>query len=154
MITSVRTCAIRAKCLCGHWWWWRFKFTHQMGSYTKDTEYMYVCFVFFFYLQLQDPECLTSRTRPREQAARCISHSLRYVALSLAHTLSPGLLSGHSFSHTEHRPRPALMSHRHFFPSGQRMSLQDCASEDMNKEDMLKWSVYIKWSHVLLLHHS
>merc|ERR1712035_60206 len=79
------------------------------------------CFILFsyfvVYLQLQDPECLTSSSTPIEQAACFMAHSLGYVVLSLAHTASSVLLSGQVSSHSEQRPRLIRASHRHFFPA-------------------------------------
>lgn len=85
-------------------------------------------FAFNIYLQLQDPECLTSSSTPIEQAACFIAHSLGYVVLSLAHTASSVLLSGQVSSHSEQRPRLIRASHRHFFPALHWMSSQDLAS--------------------------
>lgn len=86
-----------------------------------------VFFILFFYLQLQDPECLTSRRTPIEQAACFMAHSLGYVVLSLAHTASSVRLSGQLSSHREQRPRLMRESHRHFFPPLHWMSSHDLA---------------------------
>ncbi len=82
-----------------------------------------------YYLQLQDPECLTSRRTPKEQAACFMAHSLGYVVLSLAHTASSERLSGHDSMQTAQRPRPILESHRHFFPVLHWISSHDLASK-------------------------
>lgn len=116
------------------------------------------CFVWFcfsysafdFYLQLQDPECLTSSSTPIEQAACFMEHSLGYVVLSLAHTASSVLLSGQASSHSEQRPRLIRASHRHFLPALHWMSSQDLASgrrgRDISREklwlDGLSWMLF------------
>lgn len=86
--------------------------------------------LFVVYLQLQDPECLTSSSTPIEQAACFMAHSLGYVVLSLAHTASSVRLSGQVSSHSEQRPRLIRASHRHFFPALHWMSSHDLASDD------------------------
>lgn len=98
----------------------------------------FVSFVSYFaivvYLQLQDPECLTSRSTLIEQAACFMAHSLGYVVLSLAHTASSVLLSGQVSSHSEQRPRLIRASHRHFFPVLHWMSSHDFASRRRGEE--------------------
>lgn len=89
------------------------------------------------YLQLQDPECLTSRRTPKEQAACFMAHSLGYVVLSLAHTASSERLSGHESAQIAQRPRPILASQRHFFPALQWMSSHDLASKRKHKTGTL-----------------
>lgn len=89
--------------------------------------FLFVDFAFVFYLQLQDPECLTSSSIPKKQAVCFMAHSLGYVVLSLAHTASSVLLSGQVSSHSEQRPRPIRASHRHFFPVLHWMSSHDLA---------------------------
>lgn len=84
--------------------------------------------LFVVYLQLQDPECLTSSSTPIEQAACFMAHSLGYVVLSLAHTASSVRLSGQVSSHSEQRPRLIRASQRHFFPALHWMSSHDLAS--------------------------
>lgn len=91
-------------------------------------------FVFVVYLQLQDPECLTSSRTPIEQAVCFMAHSLGYVVLSLAHTASSVLLSGQVSSHMEQRPRLIRASHRHFFPALHWMSSHDLASSRRGEE--------------------
>lgn len=91
-------------------------------------------FAFVVYLQLQDPECLTSSSTPIEQAACFMAHSLGYVVLSLAHTASSVLLSGQVSSHSEQRPRLIRASHRHFFPALHWMSSHDLASRRRGEE--------------------
>lgn len=91
-------------------------------------------FAFVIYLQLQDPECLTSSSTPIEQAACFMAHSLEYVVLSLAHTASSVLLSGQVSSHSEQRPRLIRASHRHFFPVLHCMSSHDLASNRRDEE--------------------
>lgn len=90
-------------------------------------------FFFFFlarrYLQLHDPECLTSSNTPMEHAACFMAHVLGYEVLSLAHTASSARLSGHDSSwQSAHRPRPNRSSHRHFFPPLHWISSHDFAS--------------------------
>lgn len=96
--------------------------------------FVFSYFAFVIYLQLQDPECLTSSSTPIEQAACFMAHSLGYVVLSLAHTDSSVLLSGQDSSHTEQRPRPIRASHRHFFPALHWMSSHDLASRRRKEE--------------------
>lgn len=91
-------------------------------------------FVSLYYLQLQDPECLTSSSAPREQAACFMAHSLGYDALSLAHTAWSARLSGQSSSHSEQRPRLMRASHRHFLPALHWMSSHDLASGERERE--------------------
>lgn len=102
--------------------------------------FLFSYFAFVIYLQLQDPECLTSSSTPIEQAACFMAHSLGYVVLSLAHTASSVLLSGQVSSHIEQRPRPIRPSHRHFFPALHWMSSHDLASrgreQDIITEEM------------------
>lgn len=94
------------------------------------------------YLQLQDPECLTSRRTPKEQAACFMAHSLGYVVLSLAHTASSERLSGHDSAQTAQRPRLIFASHKHFFPALQWISSHDLASknttEDSKRQFLIK----------------
>lgn len=81
------------------------------------------------YLQLHDPECLTSSSTPMEHAACFMAHVLGYEVLSLAHTASSVRLSGHVTSwQSAHRPRPNRPSHRHFFPPLHWISSHDLAS--------------------------
>lgn len=101
-------------------------------------------FAFVVYLQLQDPECLTSSSTPIEQAACFMAHSLGYVVLSLAHTASSVLLSGQVSSHSEQRPRLILASQRHFFPALHWMSSHDLASRRRGKKSAQGKSL-IRW---------
>lgn len=106
-------------------------------------DFFFSYFAFNIYLQLQDPECLTSSSTPIEQAACFIAHSLGYVVLSLAHTASSVLLSGQVSSHSEQRPRLIRASHRHFFPALHWMSSQDLASGQRGEEiSILDWVDY------------
>lgn len=89
------------------------------------------------YLQLHDPECLTSSSTPVEHAACFMAHALGYDVLSLAHTASSARLSGHvSLLQSAHRPRPSRSSQRHFFPPLHWISSHDFASEKQKK----KWN--------------
>lgn len=118
--------------------------------------FLFHIFAFVVYLQLQDPECLTSRSTPREQAACFMAHSLGYVELSLAHTASSVLLSGQVSSHSEQRPRLIRASHRHFFPALHWMSSHDLASGEgkgtrAGGKSLIRWiimkcfSARIRW---------
>ena len=101
-------------------------------------------FAFFvIYLQLQDPECLTSSSAPIEQAACFMAHSLGYVVLSLAHTASSVLLSGQVSSHSEQRPRLIRASHRHFFPALHWMSSHDLASAEREEENRHRGNLWL-----------
>lgn len=104
---------------------WNIVFCLERG---KGVSFFFTYFAFVVYLQLQDPECLTSSSTPIEQAACFMAHSLGYVVLSLAHTASSVLLSGQVSSHSEQRPRLIRASHRHFFPALHWMSSHDLAS--------------------------
>lgn len=117
------------------------------------------CLIFFFsyfafniYLQLQDPECLTSSSTPIEQAACFMAHSLGYVVLSLAHTASSVLLSGQVSSHSEQRPRLIRASHRHFFPALHWMSSQDLASGRREEDISTLGKSLIRWIIINAFH--
>lgn len=100
------------------WWWHWIVFV-----------VVFVVVVARRYLQLHDPECLTSSSTPMEHAACFMAHVLGYEVLSLAHTASSARLSGHVSSwQSAHRPRPIRSSHKHFFPPLHWISSQDLAS--------------------------
>lgn len=106
-----------------------------MGGFGEEVAWGSIGLSFkMYYLQLQDPKCLTSRRTPKEQAACFMAHSLGYVVLSLAHTASSERLSGHDSTQTEQRPRPILASHRHFFPALHWISSHDLASVNTTEE--------------------
>ncbi|TNN31507.1 hypothetical protein EYF80_058342 [Liparis tanakae] len=105
-------------------------------------------------VSLQDPECLTSSSAPREQAACFMAHSLGYDALSLAHTASSARLSGQSSSHSEQRPRLMRASHRHFLPALHWMYCSGDVTSGQIRLHVTQYALFV-WSttHVELPGH-
>lgn len=117
---------------------------HQILSFAEEGCGVFFTFSFVVYLQLQDPECLTSSRTPIEHAACFMAHSLGYVVLSLAHTASSVRLSGQVSSHSEQRPRLIRASQRHFFPALHWMSSHDLASRSREEQQSASGKSFLK----------